>query len=375
MKVFSMIVQHLAIQNAIHQSHLFMRNSFSSVFGFQNDYNVSYQKVTMPYSKGIYIGNTVYENFKASCPIYLSLTFNPIFLVVEKSSFAHCENGDLGGAIYFKNYGGGIILDKICAYCCFCYGLSINAGQVARIHLFSNEQVRINTTSITKCPSSYLDKDTREPISIFFGDLIVNQANFSKNYLKYTSAMYTWNLQGCLMSFSSFKEGFASISILLRLTSALSSNIHWIKKVNFVLNQSPGTGSAIISSGNVQTNISECIFIDNYGALFTCTDPLTSMTIHNNYFKLIPQFPIFQATVNVRTSNNVQTSVYTQTIPYAHFFTYYCDVEYQQLNVEETICPAIPPSPTACDGELPDESNLFSVIKFVIPFIHFIYHI
>jgi len=359
-----MIVQHLAIQNAIHQSHLFMRNSFIDFFPFQPERSVESQTVTRAYHQGVHIHNVVFDEFRSSSAVYYSLISLPVYLYIEKTSFANCENGDEGGAIYYNGNSGGCALSSVCGYNCYSDDID---GQLCYISTkeLENDKIILNLTSATRCSPPFINGFRCSSIYLKNGNVTIRNLNSTNNYLSYTSGLQLRNAKQSSIQFANFVDNVVSyyaVIALIHLETCL--HIDWIRSINMIRNNSPDPNGGIIHGEIANINTTNSIFLDNFGTLFFGKSG--HITVNNCFLKHGTIFPIFNTTRST-TSSVITTDIYTQTLQIERFATYYCILDF--ILPVQTPCMTIPLPPTGCPtAHSPSASglSLLNSFKFLL---------
>jgi len=333
-------------------SNAIILSSFSDyLLGYPN-MTIENQKITRAYNEKIYIFNTLYEDCKMKSAVYLPSRNKRLDLVIEQSSFAYCETGGAGGGIYYSNYRNGCcVLNKICAFKCRSHG---SMGNFLYVYGTINHNITLSMISAYMCAPSITDYSSQSCIKTYYSNIDLKDSNITRVSANSNSAIDLLYPSVLGITFFSVSDSFSSVTgcIYIYSSTSFTSNIN-ISHVNIVRNTQPDINTGIFYTFYSTINISNSIFIDNIGTLFQNYKSSTGfMYLNDCYIKHPNSYVIFNYT-KYSTSNIIESSSYTQTIPIAHYQTYYCLPHNLPLAMEQSFCQTLPPPPTICSNSSP----------------------
>jgi len=331
------------------------RSGFAEYFPSIEPMNIS-NKFSNVYSKGIYICDSLFENFNMGSALSIASIYRPVFLVVERTAFSYCQTGSLpGGGIYYCSYEGGLILNKVCAFKCYS---ETSSGQFLYYQVSNDEPFLIEICSVSECSPMGIPGNRHSPLYINSGNCSINNLNTSKCFVYQYSSFYMYNSKNFTISYSSFLSNYASYARSMYLQFSAVSMMAWIRFTNIINNNSPLANTGVVQIATGSVNISRCLFFGNQDILFYGTN--CHMTVKESYIYhsgVIFNISTYTSASLITTS----TSKYTETIPVTHFSTHQCNDGFYYQNEAQFI--TMPPSPTECVIETNSLIGSLSILK------------
>ena len=184
-------------------------------------------------------------------------------LFIEQSSFTECHTDGNGGAIYFC-CNGQCVLSKVCGYKCS----TTNSADCQFDYVYTSDALtyknEVNDSSIVY---TFNSNNAWYTLFHYYGRIIVNSVNVSRNYCYGTSGIYCYPSKStqtsscapsCLITLSTFTNNTAhTYYICLELSK--SDAYKEIRQSNVIRNTQTSQSYGIIYSNCNLNIISSCI--------------------------------------------------------------------------------------------------------------------
>jgi len=249
---------------------------------FSDYYNGEYVSLRDKHERIIITTNNFWIQFCSFFGLYCSGSGGAIFSSISRSDFlidhtvfAECHSSENAGAILKSDTTyGSFVLSNSCGFSCccgndvykcapFCYVLSPESG-------FINFEM----SSISR--SSPFISLSQQATSINKGTQLINQCNYSHNYMNYHSAIHFGLSSSTTISLSTFDSMISSSNGMIWTNNCSNTTI---RQVNFVSNNMQNNGGMIVAYMKSKIRITGSIFFNNTKKAFTNYE--TSIDVEN----------------------------------------------------------------------------------------------
>ena len=251
-------------------------------------------------------------------------------------------------------------MNRICASSCYTH--TAYTGQFAYLSTGSGtSKNEIRFCSVQKCAPD--NSVTRyESIRLEYGRQVISNLNSSFNHCYDYSSFRVQTPVTFTANFLNIVSNFALHSICVGVGSGSTKSF---SSSNIIRNDSPsGNGVYYHNSGHSAT-FSNSIFYLNYNTLFS--KPGGGALNINNCF--IQHSSTTTSGTLITYTAVITTNGLTETILISHFSSYYCNPEFQELDLSP--CQTLHPVPTSCSVVISNNPVLSSSLNIIFSLLHF----
>jgi hypothetical protein len=238
-----------------------VRSAWNDYFTTTNPTNPNSQTYTSRQTfsdTSVYISNCLFRSITSGSDGGALYCTSVTYLLVELTSYFSCSTSSrYGGALYFSNTGSGqCVLHSVCGYdCCSTY-TSRSDGQFARIYVNNGLTSKnyVNYSSIVRCVNQI--SGSYYVLWLSSGRIYCPSINISMNKCPYISSIHCnpftdSNSFTCSLTYSTIADNFASISVLIYLTTGGAN--YEINNCNILRNTQGyhGTDGTFCTYGNL----------------------------------------------------------------------------------------------------------------------------